>query len=180
LFLGISNALHPDIFARPRNPLILLERNSLMPNAIAANLYQQIIEQAPDAVLLADREGIIRLWNRGAERLFGYPAAEALGQSLDLIIPERLRGRHWEGYHRVMATGDSRYGTDLLSVPAQHRDGRKLSCAFSIVLLRDDEGEPVGVASIMRDGTAAWLKEKELLGRIAELEKELEEIPGRV
>jgi len=132
--------------------------------------YRLIIEQAPDAVLFSDREGLIRLWNRGAELIFGYSADEALGQSLDLIIPERLRGRHWEGYHRVMATGESRYGTDLLSVPALHKDGRQLSCAFSIVMLKDAQGQPIGVASIMRDNTAGFEKEKALKKQIAELE----------
>ena len=141
-----------------------------MPAAIPADLYRQIIDQAPDAVLYADREGLIRLWNRGAELIFGYTSAEALGQSLDLIIPERLRGRHWDGYHRVMATGQSRYGTDLLSVPAQHKDGRQLSCAFSIVLVKDDAGQPLGVASILRDGTAAWQKEKDLKAQLAALQ----------
>jgi len=142
-----------------------------MPETLPPNVYQEIIDQAPDAILYADREGIIRLWNRGAELLFGYSAAEALGQSLDLIIPERLRGRHWDGYHRVMASGETRYGTDLLSVPAQHRDGRRLSCEFSIVMLKDKEGKVLGIASLMRDATARWQKEKEQLARIAELEQ---------
>lgn len=142
-----------------------------MPESLPLTIYKEIIDQAPDAVLYADREGIIRLWNRGAELLFGYSAAEALGQSLDLIIPERLRGRHWDGYHRVMASGETRYGTDLLSVPAQHRDGRKLSCEFSIVMLKDDEGAVRGIAALMRDATARWQKERELLARIAELEQ---------
>ncbi|HKI51878.1 MAG TPA: PAS domain S-box protein [Geothermobacteraceae bacterium] len=140
-----------------------------MTDNFRSEYYQQIIEQAPDAVLFSDREGLIRLWNRGAELIFGYSAAEALGQSLDLIIPERLRGRHWEGYHRVMETGQSRYGTGLLSVPALHKDGRQLSCAFSIVMLKDEQGTPIGVASIMRDGTAAFEKEKALKQQIAAL-----------
>jgi len=141
-----------------------------MTDHFPTELYRRIIEQAPDAVLFSDREGLIRLWNRGAELIFGYSADEALGQSLDLIIPERLRGRHWEGYHQVMATGESRYGTGLLSVPALHKDGRQLSCAFSIVMLKDAQGKPIGVASIMRDNTAAFEKEKTLKKQIAVLE----------
>jgi len=132
--------------------------------------YRKIVDQAPDAVLFSDRAGIIRLWNRGCELIFGYSADEAVGQSLDLIIPERLRGRHWEGYRRVMENGQTRYGTDLLSVPALHRDGHQLSCAFSIVLLKDEQDMPLGVASIMRDVTAAFDREKALKKRIAELE----------
>ena len=141
-------------------------------------IYRNIIEQAPDAILYADREGLIRLWNRGAELMFGFSADEAIGQSLDLIIPERLRGRHWEGYFKVMETGVSRYGTDLLSVPALHRDGRQLSCAFSIVMVRDSQGKPLGVASIMRDGTAAFEREKGYKAKIAELEGKLAALQG--
>jgi PAS domain S-box-containing protein len=140
---------------------------------MAQDLYRNIVEQAPDAILYADREGIIRLWNRGAELVFGFSAEEAIGQSLDLIIPERLRGRHWEGYFKVMATGQSRYGTELLTVPALHRDGRQLSCAFSIVMIKDDRGTPLGVASITRDGTVAFEREKALKKRVAELEARL-------
>lgn len=133
-------------------------------------LCHNIVQKAPDAILFSDHEGIIRLWNRGCELVFGFTEAEALGQSLDLIIPEKLRARHWEGYHQVMKTGVSAYGTKLLSVPALHRDGRQLSCAFSIVLLKDDQGQPTGVASIMRDVTEAWGREKTLKERIAQLE----------
>jgi len=131
--------------------------------------YRQIIDQAPDALLFSDREGTIRLWNRGCELVFGYSAAEALGQSLDIIIPEKLRGRHWEGYHKVMATGETRYGSELLSVPARHKDGHQLSCAFSIVMLKDDDGKPLGVASVMRDVTATFEREKQLVQKIAAL-----------
>ncbi len=132
--------------------------------------YRNIIDQAPDAILFADREGIIRLWNAGAEAMFGFPAAEALGQSLDLIIPERLRERHWEGYRQVMATGLTRYGKDLLSVPALHRNGSQLSSEFSIVMVTDGPGQVLGVAAIMRDVTARWRKEKSLKERLAKLE----------
>ena len=140
---------------------------------MAQDFYRAILEQAPDAILYADREGIIRLWNRGAALVFGFTAEEAIGQSLDVIIPERLRGRHWEGYFKAMETGESRYGTELLTVPALHRDGRQLSCAFSIVMLKDDQGKPLGVASIMRDGTAAFDREKALKSKVAELEAKL-------
>lgn len=131
--------------------------------------YRLIVDQAPDAVLFSDREGNIQLWNRGCELIFGYSAAEALGQSLDLIIPEKLRERHWEGYHHVMDSGESSYGTKLLSVPAQHKDGHRLSCAFSIVLLKDDHEKPLGVASIMRDASAEFELQKKLKQQIAEL-----------
>jgi PAS domain S-box-containing protein len=133
-------------------------------------LSQQIIENAPDAILYVDAEGLIQQWNGGAERIFGFTATEAVGQSLDIIIPEKLRGRHWEGYYKVMASGQSRYGSDLLSVPALHRDGQRLSVDFSIVMLKDEQGQVTGIASLMRDMTAQRQKEKELKERIAELE----------
>ena len=72
------------------------------------NLLQQLADNAPDAILISDREGVIRFWNGGAERMFGHTSAEALGQSLDLIIPENLRSRHWEGFWRVMASGETK------------------------------------------------------------------------
>lgn len=140
-----------------------------MTEKIPQEFYRLIIDQAPDAMLFSDRDGIIRLWNRGCELVFGYKAAEALGQSLDLIIPEKLQERHWEGYHKVMASGETRYGTDLLSVPALHKGGHQLSCAFSIVMLKDDSGKPLGVASIMRDVTAAFEREKQLKQQLAAL-----------
>lgn len=133
-------------------------------------LSLQILALAPDAIIFADREGIIRLWNQGAERIFGYPAEQAIGQSLDLIIPEKLRTRHWDGYHKTMATGVSRYGSEMLSVPATHRNGTRISTEFSIVMLVDDDNKPFGVAAIMRDITERHLKEKQLRERLAELE----------
>ena len=141
-----------------------------MPSLDNTTLSQQILTLAPDAILFADREGIIRLWNQGAERIFGCSAEQAIGQSLDLIIPEKLRDRHWEGYHKTMATGETRYGTEMLAVPAKHQNGSKLSTEFSIVLLSDDNGKPLGVAAIMRDITERRQQEKELRDRLAELE----------
>jgi len=123
---------------------------------------KQFINDAPDAILVADGEGIIRFWNSGAEQMFGHAAAEAVGQSLDLIIPDNLRGRHWEGYHRVMATGETKYKTGLLSSPGIRKDGSRISLEFSMVLLRDETGGMQGCASIMRDVTARWKTEKEL------------------
>lgn len=127
----------------------------------------QFINDAPDAILIADGEGIIRFWNSGAEQMFGHASAEAVGQSLDLIIPENLRGRHWEGYQRVMATGETKYKTGLLSSPGIRKDGSRISLEFSMVLLRDEKGCMQGCASIMRDVTARWQKEKELKERLA-------------
>lgn len=105
--------------------------------------------------------------------MFGHTAAEAIGQSLDLIIPENLRGRHWEGYHRVMASGETKYKTGLLSSPGIRKDGSRVSLEFSMVLLHDEAGVLTGCASIMRDVTERWQKEKELKERLAACEAKL-------
>lgn len=143
------------------------------------SLCQRIVEDAADAVIFADRDGIIRLWNSGAEAMFGYKPEEAVGQSLDLIIPERLRERHWEGYHRVMATGVTRYGrNDLLAVPAVRRDGERISLEFTVSLVRNDAGELQGIAAILRDVTARWQEDRALKQRLTELETKVKELGG--
>lgn len=131
---------------------------------------QQTVENSQDAILIADQQGIIRYWNAGAERILGYTADEAIGQSLDLFIPEKLRGRHWEGYYRVMASGETKYKTGLLSSPGICKDGTQVSLEFSMVLLKDENGTMQGCASIMRDVTERWQKEKELKQRLAACE----------
>lgn len=133
---------------------------------------EHFVSEASDAILLSDKEGIIRFWNRGAEFIFGHTAAEAIGQSLDLIIPENLRSRHWEGYWRVMASGETKYKTGLLSSPGVRKDGTRVSLEFSMVLLRDEDGGVSGCASIMRDVTERWQKEKELKARLTACETE--------
>ena len=102
--------------------------------------------------------------------MFGYTAAEVLGQSLDLIIPENLRGRHWDGYYRVMESGESRYRTEMLSAPALRKDGTRISTEFSMVLVKDPDGAVCGVAALIRDVSSRWQREKELKERIKELE----------
>ncbi|MFL5004912.1 MAG: PAS domain-containing protein [Microvirga sp.] len=127
-----------------------------------------IVSASADAVVAADRSGIIRLWNPGAERIFGHRAGEAVGQSLDLIIPERLRTAHWEGWRRVVETGRSRYGDgDLLSVPAIRKDGERISVEFTIVPLKDEIGRMVGMAALMRDVTERFEEMKALRRQLA-------------
>ncbi|WP_201861381.1 PAS domain-containing protein [Microvirga soli] len=127
-----------------------------------------ILSAAADAVVATDREGIIRVWNPGAERVFGYHADEALGQSLDLIIPERLRARHWDGFRHVMATGESHYGAgDLLSVPGLRKDGQRISLEFTIVPLKDEQGQMHGLAAVMRDVTSRFEEIRSLKQKLA-------------
>jgi PAS domain S-box-containing protein len=134
-------------------------------------LFRRIVEEMPEAVIFADQQGVVRLWNRAAETMFGYSADEALGQSLDLIVPERFRARHWEGYRHVMATGVTSYGQRLLAVPAMRKDGERISIEFSIALLKDERGEVTGAAAVVRDVTARWQAERELRRRLAALEE---------
>jgi PAS domain S-box-containing protein len=126
---------------------------------------------AGDAIIVADPEGRIRFWNPAAERIFGFAAGEALGASLDLIIPERFRARHWDGYREVMRTGRTRYGTEVLRVPAVRKDGQRISIAFTVALLMGADGAVAGIGAIVRDETARWTEEQSLRRRVAELEK---------
>lgn len=134
------------------------------------NMLQQLLDEAPDALMAADRDGVIIYWNRGAELIFGHSAADAVGFSLDLIIPDNLRGRHWEGYNRVMASGETKYKTGLLSAPGMTKDGRRVSLEFSMVLLRDGTGALCGCGSVLRDVTERWQKDRELKARLAACE----------
>lgn len=121
---------------------------------VVSALADAILASESDAVVATDQEGLITFWNPGAVRIFGFSERNALGQSLDLIIPENLRARHWEGYRQVMMTGESRYGRgDVLAVPALTKDGKRVSVEFTIVLLQDAAARPVGMAAIVRDVT---------------------------
>lgn len=133
-------------------------------------LAQAVVAESSEAIVVTDPDGLIRLWNDGAARIFGHSAAEALGQSLDLIIPDKLRARHWKGYEHTMATGTTRYGDTMLSVPASHRDGHRLSIEFSVALLRDDAGVIVGISAIMREISERREAERALRAKIADLE----------
>ena len=134
---------------------------------------EQLVEVIGDAVVVADASGAINLWNPAAERLFGFTQAEALGNSLDLIIPERLQGRHWTGYRKTMASGETRYGHDVLRVPAVHKDGRALSIAFTVGLLQGPQGETTGIVAVIRDETARFAEEQSLRKRLVELGKNI-------
>ena len=117
-------------------------------------IARKLLEGLPDALVIADRTGIIRFWNAGAERIFGFRESEALGQSLDIITPERLRERHWHGYEKTMRTGKTQYGAgDLLAVPAIRKGGAQISVQFSIIPMRDEDGELEAIAAVMRDVT---------------------------
>ncbi|MBU6449042.1 MAG: PAS domain S-box protein [Rhodospirillales bacterium] len=132
--------------------------------------YRQLVEEAGDAIIASDPQGIIVLWNAAATRIFGFSSNEAIGQNLDIIIPERQRQRHWTGYDASMASGTTRYGTTLLKVPALHKDGQTLSIAFTVSLLKS-AGKVTQIVAFVRDETARWSEERELRRRIRALEE---------
>jgi PAS domain S-box-containing protein len=137
---------------------------------IPQGLAQSILTTRSDAIIATDREGTVRFWNPGAERIFQYTKDEAVGRSLDLIIPERLRTRHWSGYRQFIATGRSRHGEgDLLAVPGVRKDGSRLSLEFTIVALADADGFIDGVAAVMRDVTARFDETRDLKRKLAAL-----------
>lgn len=134
-----------------------------MSETLADAVARALLSGVVDAIVACDRDGIIRLWNPGAARIFGYAAEEAVGRSLDIIIPERLRARHWDGYHAMMASGQSRYASgDTLSVPALRKDGPQISVEFTLVALRDSTGAVSGLAAVMRDVTLRFEELKAL------------------
>jgi PAS domain S-box-containing protein len=130
----------------------------------------EFVRMAGDAIVAAGADGTIVLWNPAAERVFGFTEREALGRSLDLIIPERFRQRHWDGYREVMRTGHTRYGAEVLRVPAVHKDGRTLSITFTVALMHAPDTGARVIAAIIRDETTRWNEERELRRRLAELE----------
>jgi PAS domain S-box-containing protein len=138
-------------------------------------LCDRIVEDAQAGIIFADEGGIIRLWNSGAEAMFGYTAAEAIGHSMEMIIPEKHRARHDEGYARVMQTGITKYGRDALAVPALRKDGSRISIEFTIVLVRSAQGGVIGAAAIVQDVTARWERDKSLRARLAALENKATE-----
>jgi PAS domain S-box-containing protein len=132
--------------------------------------FRQFVDAVGDGVIVCDAAGTITVWNPASTRIFGFTAEEALGQSLDLIIPERQRQRHWDGYHKTMATGETRYGSDLLRVPALHKEGKPLSIAFTVAMLHDPDGKVSSIIAIVRDETVRWSEERSLKTRLAQLE----------
>ncbi len=137
------------------------------------SLYEAIVEQASDAIILADREGAVQVWNRGAETIFGYTAAEALGRSLDLIIPERFRRAHWEGFRNAMDSGRTKYANRVLTTRSAHKDGRKVYVDLSFAILKGPDGAVIGALAIGRDCTSRYQADSALRARVLELEKQL-------
>lgn len=132
--------------------------------------FAQLVDGIGDGVVVSDTKGTIAYWNASAERIFGFSQQEALGASLDIIIPERFRERHWDGYFNTVKTGETRYGTELLRVPALNQEGQTISIAFTVALHYDENKEVNGVIAVVRDETERYREERRLKNRLATLE----------
>jgi PAS domain S-box-containing protein len=135
--------------------------------------FQALVASVGDGVMASDASGAITLWNPACERLFGFTEAEALGQSLDLIIPQRQQKPHWDGYHKTMATGITKYGNDVLRVPAVHKDGHTLSIAFTVSMLHFADGKVSAIVAVIRDESVKFAEDRLLRKRVMELETQL-------
>jgi PAS domain S-box-containing protein len=133
--------------------------------------FAQLLQVMGDAVIVADPQGNIVFWNAAATRIFGFSEAEAMGQNLTLITPQRLQQRHNDGFEKSMATGTTKYGTTLLKVPATHKDGRTLSIAFSVAMLFDAQHKVTGIAAVIRDETQRFQEDRELRKKLAEYQQ---------
>ena len=131
---------------------------------------RELVASIGDAVIASDPAGAINLWNPAATRMFGYTEAEAMGKSLDIIIPQRQQQRHWDGYNKTMETGITRYGNDVLRVPAVHKDGHTLSIAFTVALLHSADGKVSSIVAVVRDESARFAEDRALRKRLTELE----------
>lgn len=147
------------------------------PEAAVAELCRRIVEASSEAVIFADREGVIRLWNRGAELIFGYTPAEVVGQSLDIIIPERLRRAHWDAFDRSVETGATKHKDRVLTTRSMHKNGEKLYVDLSFGLVKDANGFVLGAFAVGRDCTARYLAERETKARLEELEAKVGALP---
>lgn len=134
------------------------------------DIARSLVASESQAVIASDREGKIVLWNPGATRIFGFAEAEAIGQSLDIIVPEPFRARHWEGFDKTVASGESRYGAgDLLAVPGLHKDGHRISIEFTIVPIKDADGRVTTMTAVVRDVTKKFEETKALRKQLAAL-----------
>ena len=136
----------------------------------AAPLTSQLVEDSPDAMIFADREGVIRVWNSAAERIFGHRAEAALGQTLDLIVPERFREQHWTGYDRALTARATKYVGQSLPTRAMRADGTQITVELSFAIVLGADGEALGALATARDISERFEQERELRRRLRELE----------
>jgi PAS domain S-box-containing protein len=147
-----------------------------MKKAIDLALFRAIAEQAPDAIIFVDTKGVVRFWNESAKAVFGYSADEALGRSLDLIIPERLRRAHWDAFQRAIEIGQTKLGRQAFATRAVHKDENRLYVELSFAVVKDMAGTVAGALGIARDITSRYVSDSALRERLSELEQKLKEL----
>ena len=150
---------------------------SAQADAVAESLFESIVDQASEAIVFADTGGVIRVWNTGAQALFGFDRAEAVGNSLDLIIPERFRRAHWDAFDKAIANGHTRLGSQVRTTRSLHKDGRKLYVDLSFGLVADAAGTVIGALAVGRDGTGRYLEERALREKFATPEHPAQRAP---
>lgn len=143
-----------------------------------AELAGLLVAQAPDAVIFADLKGVIRAWNAAAERVFGHSTEEAIGQSLDLIVPERFREAHWRGYERALAAGETKYSGQALPTRSVRKDGSTIYVELTFAIIHDSHDTVAGALAHARDITERWASEREQRQRLQELERRLGKTAG--
>ena len=137
------------------------------------NLPEALIEHLADAVIFADRDGVIQLWNPGAQAVFGYPAAEVLGRRVDVLIPERLRPSHWAAFDAAIDTGEMKHGRESMTTRSMRKDGSDLYLDLSFALVKDVNGHVLGAVAVARDITSRFRADNESRRRIADLEEQV-------
>jgi len=138
----------------------------------------RLIEQNPDAVIFADLDGTIRVWNAAAERVFGHAAADAIGQNLDLIVPERFRDAHWKGWERAIEDRVTKYVGQSLPTRSVNADGEQITVELSFAIVLDGDGASVGAVATARDISERFERDRQTRARLRELEAELEQLRG--
>ena len=139
-------------------------------NQVSDAVAAAMVKAVPEAIIFADLKGLVRYWNRGAEEIFGFTAQEAMGQSLDLIIPERMRQAHWDGYYKAIEYGDTYSGRGSRVTRSLHKEeGRSLYVDMSFAIVKDHEGKVIGSLAVARDATERFTAEKEMRKQIAAL-----------
>ena len=124
---------------------------SLSSSDDSLEIFQLIVDQAPDAIIFADRQGMIQVWNNAAADCFGYPRDEVIGRSLDIIIPEHLRHAHWEGFGKAVASGHTTHGRLAMKTRATHKSGHKLYVSFAFSVVKDQVGKVIGAMATARE-----------------------------
>lgn len=137
------------------------------------NLPAALVEHLADAVIFADRDGLIQLWNPGAQAVFGYSSDEVLGRRLDVIVPERLRAGHWAAFDAAIETGKMKHGRESMTTRSMHKDGSDLYLDLSFALVKGTNGRVLGAVAVARDITKRFRAEKESRRRLAELEAQV-------